>query len=229
MSDQNATLIAKLNDAVMLLPPERRSFAQSMVKQYGRKGSLSDKQWPWVHKLIAMANGEQPQKASHAVGDLSGILKLFEKAKGHLKHPAIVMHVPCYDDVRINIAGNRARFPGSLNVVSQHRRNVDDGRRLWYGRVKLDGSYEPSGTVPSDIDAQAIAARLREFSADPVAVATEHGKLTGRCCFCDIPLTDERSTAVGYGATCAKHWGMPWGERPTAFAEPVNQTILSAG
>jgi hypothetical protein len=30
--------------------------------------------------------------------------------------------------------------------------------------------------------------------------------------FCRLTLTDARSTAVGYGQTCAGHWGMPWGE-----------------
>lgn len=43
--------------------------------------------------------------------------------------------------------------------------------------------------------------------------------VTGHCCFCSLPLTDERSTAVGYGKVCADHFGLSWGARPVAFAE----------
>ena len=52
---------------------------------------------------------------------------------------------------------------------------------------------------------------LTRFAADPAKVASEHGALTGSCCFCNKALKDERSTQVGYGSTCAKHYGLPWG------------------
>ncbi len=40
----------------------------------------------------------------------------------------------------------------------------------------------------------------------------EYGKLTGTCSFCHRKLSDERSKEVGYGATCASNYELPWGK-----------------
>lgn len=145
------------------------------------------------------------------VGNLSGILGLFERARQHLRYPAIVLSVPAIGQtIRVSLAGSSARVPGSLNVTAQDEYVM--GRRRWFGRVLQNGTFEQR-----DGD-QSIAARLQQFAANPVGIATEHGRLTGRCCFCNLPLADERSTAVGYGPVCATHWNLPWGERPTEFA-----------
>jgi hypothetical protein len=97
--------------------------------------------------------------------------------------------------------------------VTCNDRDPVTGERAWFGRVLVSGQYEPSQKAPAG-----VATALRELAADPVKVATEHGKLTGRCCFCNIKLKDERSTAVGYGQICADHFGLPWGARPFEFA-----------
>src|SRR4051794_7329117 len=52
-----------------------------------------------------------------------------------------------------------------------------------------------------------------ENTIRPAGFAREHGRLTGRCCFCNQALCDERSTAAGYGETCARHFSLPWGEK----------------
>ena len=52
---------------------------------------------------------------------------------------------------------------------------------------------------------------LQRLAADPAGVASKYGKMTGRCCFCHLQLTDAKSLAVGYGKTCAKNYGLPWG------------------
>ena len=39
-------------------------------------------------------------------------------------------------------------------------------------------------------------------------VVAKYGKLTGCCCFCNRPLTDARSTEVGYGEICSKKFGV---------------------
>lgn len=196
--------IAALEAAVAAgtVAADKLTFAQSLIDQSKRK-ALSDKQMFWVNKLAA----NKPSTAAVAnVGDLTGINQLFDKAKQHLKFPAIVMSVPAANlTVRINVAGQGARFPGSLNVTSGEKPPMGE-RRDWYGRVHKDGTYESRGNAD-----EAITERLIAFAADPAAVAAEHGRLTGRCCFCNRHLQDERSTAVGYGATCADHYGLPWG------------------
>lgn len=186
------------------VPPASRQFANDLVNK-SRRG-LSEKQLFWVNKLAAQALNPAPVPAPIAIGNMAGIIALFDRAKTHLKFPAIVLSCTG-ETLRVNVAGSAAKFPGSLNVTSYER--IDDGRRRWYGRVHRNGSYEPS--AKAEASAAVIAARLVEFAADPARVAADHGRLTGRCCFCNIALSDERSTAVGYGKICANRYGLAWG------------------
>lgn len=187
------------------VPPSSRSFAADLVRKAPR--GLSEKQLFWVNKLAEQALTPAPTVTPIAVGTMTGVIALFDRAKTHLKFPAIILSCPGFGDVlRINVAGPSAKFPGSLNVVSNERY---DGRRKWFGRVQRNGAYEPSPRESAS--AAVIAARLTEFAADPARVAAEHGRLTGRCCFCNLPLSDERSTNVGYGKICAGRYGLAWG------------------
>jgi hypothetical protein len=196
--------IQELIAVVPTLPTFRQDFAQSLIAQATTARGLSPKQLEWVDKLVTAATAAPV--AAVNVGDLSGITALFDKARQHLKFPAITMSVPAASmTVRVNVAGSGARFPGSLNVCSGEKPNMDE-RRAWYGRVHKDGNYEAAGNSNP-----AIVERLRAFAADPAGIAAEHGKLTGRCCFCNLHLSDERSTAVGYGKRCAQHYGLVWG------------------
>jgi|3_EtaG_2_1085321.scaffolds.fasta_scaffold03651_6 hypothetical protein len=43
--------------AIERLADMQNSFAQSLVKQYKEKGSLSPSQWKWVYKLINSKQG----------------------------------------------------------------------------------------------------------------------------------------------------------------------------
>jgi hypothetical protein len=201
--------IQELTAALSKLPASKQPFALSLIEQSGRR-ALSEKQIFWVNKLITDAKTPAVAPAAVNVGNLQGINELFGKAHKHLKFPAVVMSVPaamCMM-VRISVAGPKAKFPGTLNVTSGEK--PEGERREWYGRVMLDGSYLPSNGAGSK--AQAISDRLKAFAADPAGVAAEHGLLTGRCCFCNIHLSDTRSTAVGYGKTCAAHYGLTWGD-----------------
>ena len=160
----------------------------------------------------------QPAATPEAVGDLGGIVAMFARARQHLRFPAIVL-----DGFRVSVAGARASQPGSLTVTGLDAVwNGQRGRneRPWYGRVSLDGLFQPGRNAPAN-----LADRLRRFAADPAGEAAAHGRLHGKCCFCNLPLRDERSTAVGYGPICADHFGLPWGAReaapvatPAAFA-----------
>lgn len=91
------------------------------------------------------------------------------------------------------------------------------GRRAHIGSISKSGHWRLKGGLHGD----AVLARLREFAARPAEVATEHGRLTGRCCFCRNKLPAEESTAAGYGRICADHFGLPWGDRPAEFAGPL--------
>lgn len=195
---------------------------KDQIKALGGRWNAADKCWMVPAHVAAQAQALVPVAAAPAakakIGELSGIMALFDKARKHLKFPAVELGVPALGPdfaMRISLAGAQAREPGSVTVTSAEKSGFD-GRREWFGRVSLDGTYQPSQKVA---DAAAITARLQAFAADPAGIAAEHGRLTGRCCFCRLPLTDERSTAVGYGAKCADNYGLPWGARPKAFAE----------
>jgi hypothetical protein len=154
------------------------------------------------------------QRGPVQVGDLGGVLALFDRAAAHLKRPAIVLAVPGVGngELRLSVAGERSSQPGTITVSETGQFES----RLWYGRIQRSGAYQPSRDGGRHADA--IVARLRALAQDPVGVASEFGRLTGRCCFCNRGLDDERSTAVGYGPVCADHYGLPWGAKPAQFA-----------
>lgn len=160
-----------------------------------------------VSIVAAYIRETQPRAQAVELGSMDGILALFDKAKSKLKNPAIVLSVGD-DTIRLSIAGEKSRFPGTVNVTSEG--SYED--RQWYGRVHTDGKYEPSKrtlNVPEGLTDALVA-----FAADPAGVAASHGIKTGYCCFCNKALKDVRSTEVGYGKTCAKNFELPWGATP---------------
>jgi Family of unknown function (DUF6011) len=174
-----------------------------------------------IFKLAPREPAAQPQaeRMQYPIGEMNALLALFDRASQHLRFPGIVLKVHNTDyTIRVKRAGASAAHPGTLNVTDNILRGQSrwGNRAKWYGRVHRNGQFEMAHGTP-----MIIASRLKEFAADPVTVASEHGRLTGRCCFCNKPLEDERSTAVGYGRICAGHYGLPWGNRPAEFAAPA--------
>lgn len=189
-----------------LLSPNDQSFAHSLCAQFHKKG-LTDKQMLWVHKLSEKATAPKNADLQGAnIGNVKPIVDLLETAKQYLKFPAIVVRANDRD-FRLNIAGAVARHPGTINVCSAER--GAEGRD-WYGRISRDGTFQPSPRIDT-ATGTAVAAALTAMAANPARAAAEYGHLTGVCCFCSRPLTDDRSTAVGYGKVCASHYGLPWG------------------
>lgn len=200
------TQITALKAVVPSLRPHDANFAESLISQFERFGRLSPKQWPYVEKLVATAKQGETPRETVEVGSLDGILKLFEKASQHLKHPSVILSVPGSEAIEISVAGAQAKVPGSLNVTTKERRG-DEGRKNWFGRILRDGKFEKS---PRQVSPAALVASLQAFAKEPAKVAAEYGKLHGYCCFCNRKLKDERSTEVGYGETCANHFGLPY-------------------
>lgn len=147
--------------------------------------------------------------------DLKNINKLFDKAKIHLKFPKIALGLKNDPNgLRITLSGSAN--PGCISlhsVVKQTSNRWWGVKRVFYGRIAPNGDVTVSDRAPAE-----MVDLLKEFAADPAKVAASHGHLTGNCCFCSLPLSDERSTAVGYGAVCADHYDLPWGARPQEFA-----------
>jgi hypothetical protein len=184
-----------LKNVLHLLPAKDVTFANSLLSAR----NPTEKQLFWIGKLFERAVGaeQKPERKSEVVGSMEGVLAIFARiAKTPLKRPAITLYMECVGEVKINVASARAQVPGSLNVV-----RVSDG--AWYGRIVSGGVFEQSFKNAAP---ESLVSLLKDFSADPLAVAAEHGRLTGKCCFCNHPLTDPKSTARGYGPVCAKAW-----------------------
>jgi hypothetical protein len=135
----------------------------------------------------------------------TGIEALLRAAGSRLKYPAVKLRTEAGTYLRVSIAGSRSDNPGAINVVGEG--TYPD--RPFYGWIK-NGAYVPHHNV-QDFAATAIGAALQAFAVDPAGVAGAYGKLTGACCFCSRRLDDARSVEVGYGPTCADHYGLPWG------------------
>ena len=202
-SDEN-TRIAALKRALPALDDSSRRFAADLIEKSTGRYGLSSKQWQWVGILTERAAAAAPEAVT--VG-IAGVVELLDRAAAHLKHPAIMVRVQDRN-LRLSIAGPTAQVPGAINVCSEG----GFADRAWYGRIRRDGQFEPSRRHGADT-ATAIVAALRALADDPAGTAAAYGRLMGVCCFCGIALSDERSTAVGYGRTCAAHYGLPY---PTA-------------
>lgn len=196
------TELATLRKGLAALDPRDRDFAQSLIQQHDRRG-LSDKQWPWVKRL---ADRLAPNPA-HQLGDTAALLALFARTGGKLKYPALTVDLSDQDTLRLHVAGDTARHPGSITV------NTLDRQRL--GSLHRDGTWSPLDTRSADLYAS-VADLLTRLLADPAGFLANHGRLSGACCYCGITLTDQRSVQAGYGPTCAKNWGLAWGKRVAA-------------
>ncbi len=207
-NEMNIEAIYTLGSHMVSLNKKDQTFADSLIKQYAKKGHLSEKQWYWIDVLVDRATevDTKPEPVKAALGDISGVLALFDKAAEHLKYPKIHLVDPDGNPVVLAVAGPKSQFTGQINVT-------DGGpfkNNKWYGRIDLDGVWT-KGYVHSET----VATLLWALANDPAAVAKESAKLTGKCCFCNHSLhgEDEVSVQLGYGPTCAKHFGLPWGKK----------------
>ncbi len=133
------------------------------------------------------------------VGDMAGVIALFNTAGSRLKNPKVEIEFGGVGSVTLMML-KTGKHPGSISIKSGKGYDAP-----WFGRIHTDGRFEPSRIAPQGLDTALLA-----FAADPAGVAAQHGHKTGQCCFCSIPLRDARSVFVGYGATCAKHFALPY-------------------
>lgn len=170
------------------------TFAASLLYQFTKNGDLSDKQWYWVEKL-ATPVAEAPKEQ---LGDLSGLVALFNKAKEKLKFPKITIDIgPEGFSYQFSMASEYSKNPGYIYVKRGG---------LYIAKIS-PASVLTRGRDCEDCDVDNMVA----FSDDPTKNATHYGQLSGKCCFCNSKLTDEKSTTVGYGKTCASNYNLPWG------------------
>lgn len=158
-----------------------RDFAQSLLDT----PFPSERQREWLDILTQQTDDRPKIRIPKA----KNIFHLLETAGQHLKHPTVTFWSAL--PIRMELAGD---------IIELY-----SGRRTFQGDLSRRGWFDPR----SD-DAEAIGVLLTAFAADPVGMARQYGRRSGRCVFCGLLLTDPRSLAVGYGPVCATKWGLPW-------------------
>ncbi len=180
------------------------SFAQSLVKQFDSRGSLSPKQKDWVVKLVnEIGKPKAPKANKFTMQDFTSIVTLFKNALSKLKRPKITF---------VN-NGTAFALKPSKDLQWVHVSAPEYGGN-YYGKISVqDGTWVDGRNIN-----QEVADFLNDFAKDPVAKSQEYGKRSGVCCFCHKCLDREESLEVGYGPVCAKNWGLPHSYRSNGKA-----------
>jgi Family of unknown function (DUF6011) len=136
------------------------------------------------------------------VNRFAGMYSLFQYAVSqNLKYPKIRLQLG-QETIIVKLAGDRSKYTGQLMVTNDAAYGASNNK--YFGRVTKEGAIVAGRDLTS-----AVEELLQEFATHPVEVAQRYGKLTGNCMFCGLKLTDEDSTACGYGPVCARKWNLP--------------------
>lgn len=179
-------------------------FALDLVSKSTRWG-LSPKQVDWLiflaQEMLDKAN-KPAVVAAPVVSDVKPLFTLFGQARLNLKYPRLRLQDANGRLVVIKLSGSGSKFCGSLNITNGEK--FGDTNAVFYGYVHQDGSCT--------IKDQGVLDLLKSLGNDPAGVAASQGLASGDCCCCGKALSDSEagSSAVGYGPTCAKNWGLPW-------------------
>lgn len=179
---QQVATIDALRQQIPALTARQASFAASLIEQFDRKGSLSDKQWACVADLKPVA----PVTAAPAVEVTEGIYvspsdghvwKVYTTQNGRLgvmtPNPAILA------------ANRKARAEGVKGARRKALQYISGGMRI--------------------VGERAAAHDLRPLTDEEAAA---FGRTHATCVFCGLPLDDDRSVAAGYGPVCAGNKGL---------------------
>lgn len=144
---------------------------------------------------------------------LKRVVEMLDLARQTLKSPTIRL---AEGDVKLSLtlAGENSRNPGCIYVKGSE----------YLGKITPEGRFfSVKGSLPK------VEALLQAFATQPDEYAAKYGQMTGRCCFCGLRLSDERSTKAGYGPVCAKNFGLGevW-KAKTAALEKVDSVAVAA-
>ena len=152
------------------------------------------------------------------VEDFNGtaILEMFRRARGEageikLQAPQLFVKIGEHE-IHLRFCGPNTKNNGGLYIKD----TTDGGEGVYMGKITADGSLRP---VRKMFDGFVDA--MIEFCKDPKEFAIRFGRVTGRCCFCGLELTNRHSIYHGYGPICAEHWGLPHGNAPADWQPSV--------
>lgn len=174
------------------------NFVESIVGQIHEGRNISDKQMAIIERILGNATkgnkGEGKTFILETEGEYMKVSGLMQLAGEKLKKPKITFTV-LNQTVVVSLAPSTGKNPGAAYIKV-------DGE--YYGKVSAKGNLTAYRENPG------ITTFLDDMNEDPSTAARTYGHRTGRCCFCNSPLTTVESTSHGYGPVCAKNWGLVW-------------------
>ena len=179
--------------------------AQSLIEQFRKSKSWSEKQLEMVVRWHQKAVERQSQKAEQKKVEMTpcavsekfvALFGLFANAKAAQKAKPILRA----EGLRISEAKENSSNAGCLYVT--------DANDYWEDRTYL-GKITPAGQFVRSKDCTDEQAKSVETVAlDPLAAALHYGRLTGQCSCCGRELTNHKSVEDGIGPICREKWGM---------------------
>lgn len=182
---------------------KRNGFIDSLMTQFEKKGSLSNKQVFWAAKLaneaIDMADSEMQMSIMESeqdapFSDVVEFMKAGEKGQ------------------KTRLTFDMGRLTVTLSLAPSHGKNPDHiyvkCNRKYVGKITPQGilvareGYYKEG-------AEAILHDMVEQGVGAFVLA--YGQRTGNCACCARTLTDDRSLKAGVGPICAKRFNITWG------------------
>lgn len=195
-STQN--LINKIKETEYeVLKPNKREFAKKIVDYYDRHGRLSEKQLQYLQES-SLPPSEEPRMLK--LTNISRVFNFLNAAAKNLKSPEITLLTPKgYLSIRAMLKANTE--PPSIERVVMTIHMTD------LGFINADGLWVVPVKV-SEALIDTVISYITSLNDDPLNTIRKNGQLTGICVFCKHELKDERSVHMGYGPTCAKHYGL---------------------
>ena len=164
------------------------SFAASLVEQFNKRGSLSEKQTGAAVAMLMKVKANQAARAEAPTVDLSNVVAMFNKAHEAIKTPKFR-----FEDLVISRAPDSGANAGALYVKV-------DGE--YAGKVK-EGKWFGLRTAPQD-----TLSKLQQIAESPLGSAVAYGRKTGTCACCGRELTKHESIDRGIGPICAERFGL---------------------
>lgn len=205
LDPQVQAAVDTLEQLLPKLPHKDVTFAKGLIASTRQYGPTAGRIL-WIGKLTekaqeAAAPQAQPEQPTMQLGTFARVYGLFRKAAEKLQQPRIRLLFADRKPLVLARATDRSKYAGKI-IVSD---GIKWGGKF-YGTVDTEGNFTKGANTYAE--AEELQGILTKLAADPARVAAEYGRLTGRCCFCNLKLTDEQSTAAGYGPVCAKNYGL---------------------
>lgn len=196
--------VESLESLIPHLPKGDHDFAKSLCESFKKKGSLSHKQELWVVRLIIKAEKLKfghitPASRGRETENFPNIVKFFQQSK--LVHPKLFLTIPGAGPIKLIWPPTTSKYYGCVVITDQ----TPYPKTTWLGFIAGNGKL--GGTKKFGFS-KVLVEFLAALDHNPKETIAAYGKQTGKCACCGLPLSDDKSLALGIGPVCAKKWNL---------------------